>query len=130
MKRREEINLLIIDKERTLLASRLDFFIPCFEKGNCPFLSTSGKELYPQSLPDDVSTGLTLEAGGWVRHMTPDEGVVAPIPTRREETSSNTPDVCKILIGWWGGRKAYVLFPGRTYGRCMEGTTCWEVTFY
>jgi hypothetical protein len=46
--------------------------------------------------------------------MLADEARVVPIPTRRKEASSNTPDVCEILRISGRGLREGVLFPRRT----------------
>jgi len=48
-----------------------------------------------------IGSGKQRLSSGRVRNMLADEASIIPIPTGREEPSSNTPNVCKIL-GRWG----------------------------
>jgi hypothetical protein len=127
----KKIDILIKDEEGTTLPSRLDFLVSASHEPRATgLLCASRYKLFSPSGPQEVSPATQGFTRGWIRQMTADETVIMSIPTRREDTSTNTPNVFKILGINGRGLRARVLFPRRTRGRSVRLATCRQVALY
>jgi hypothetical protein len=112
MQRGKKIDILIIDEKGSLLTRTGDFLVPSAkQRGNRCFLYALGDKLFTSADPEVVGSRKQRQSRSCVRNVIADEAMIVPIPTRLEEPSSDTPDVCEILGGCGRRRRAYVLFP-------------------